>query len=114
MRISDWSSDVCSSDLTPFFRPSVERYRQWLGVMQKHFETRRRVRISAHKLHTRHYNYLKTKVFPPVPSSIQPILYKTKPNTDLLRLVRIHEAFIALYCNARPLARKNTRLNSSH
>src|SRR3546814_8569452 len=32
MRISDWSSDVCSSDLTAFYR----RFRGWVGWCLRH------------------------------------------------------------------------------
>src|SRR3546814_9489794 len=35
MRISDWSSDVCSSDLTSRHQHRIDRFRQQIGIVER-------------------------------------------------------------------------------
>src|SRR3546814_18799158 len=55
MRISDWSSDVCSSDLEGTGRPgqrALSVHDFGMGDMLRHDAERLRILIERHKLHT--------------------------------------------------------------
>src|SRR3546814_2266215 len=133
MRISDWSSDVCSSDLTPFLFYAARRLAPWrlvfapfallaMGLYAAKLITRARLKewnqtlLLGHHLHpaelkpvaagfARHTT--ETNVYPHALDRI------AADKADGWRAV-LATASYRLYVGALAEDRKSTRLNSSH
>src|SRR3546814_3172769 len=104
MRISDWSSDVCSSDLEPLDRRAPEARH---GV---EFGARRQIGQHADDTHA-------DFVFDPEITARQgnqaqaPEIFDTASEEGLLAILIRHDEFDR---REKLLDRKSTRLNSSH
>src|SRR3546814_7353161 len=104
MRISDWSSDVCSSDLIEFRagRFSIAGTDRSIGIM----EIAERLRAGAelpddvpHSLNVKHVHAGAPSAFP---NGCHVAEVEVDPDTGVVEVVRYH------------IDRKSTRLNSSH
>src|SRR3546814_3960964 len=108
MRISDWSSDVCSSDLQEFMeRRFAPAMRTCASVAKRLDQLSRRV--------TRASTLLRTRVDIAVETQTQGLLASVERSTRLqANLQQTVEGLSVAAISYYVLDRKSTRLNSSH
>src|SRR3546814_9527656 len=113
MRISDWSSDVCSSDLFLDEPSFAARIRQWLKTLRKKnvsviFATQSLADIKDSSIAPAIIESCASRIFLPNPQATEP------------QIRTIYEGFglnsrqIEIVATAEPKDRKSPRLNSSH
>src|SRR3546814_8104730 len=115
MRISDWSSDVCSSDLEISDLSSIRESRQCPIAPHEFALSHQSVRVAlAIDDHHRHEPLAIQPPENPHPIQVDFLVFSAHICADpALHVPRIPEEF-GLLCLQEPIDRKSTRMNSSH